>query len=224
MEDHPIMNDAKDLAARSWFGYGRWDAPYWFLGMEPGGTDKHASYEAWIQLGGTDLVDCREHHLKSNFKKWHTGEHPPTQPTWRRLIQLLLSFKGESSDLESVRAYQKNQWGSVNGETAILEVSAFHAKSLGVDVDRITHRKERIATLGKRLKEEHPLFVVMYGGYRDLYEEIAGESFKDGYVWQGTTLCALVEHPVARPRPGRPWTSWIEKGKRIRSMVQLARA
>jgi hypothetical protein len=46
------MDDTKALAARSWFGYGRGEAPYWFIGMEPGGSDDHASYEAWKQLGG----------------------------------------------------------------------------------------------------------------------------------------------------------------------------
>lgn len=158
-----MLEDAKELAARFWFGYGRWDAPYWFLGMEPGGTDDHASFEAWLHLGGKDLIDCREHHFKSNFNKWHFGERPPTQGTWRGLIQLLLSFKGESPDLDSVRTYQKNQWGSVNGETAVLEVSALHAKNLEVDVDRTTHRNERIATLNKRLIAEQPIFMIMYG-------------------------------------------------------------
>lgn len=43
-----IEEDPKVLAARNWFGYGRWDAPYWFLGMEPGGTDDHAP----MKLGG----------------------------------------------------------------------------------------------------------------------------------------------------------------------------
>lgn len=32
------------LAAESWFGYGRWGAPYCFIGMESGGADKHGSY------------------------------------------------------------------------------------------------------------------------------------------------------------------------------------
>jgi len=31
-------DDAREMA-RSWFGYGRWSAPYWFVGMEPGGDD-----------------------------------------------------------------------------------------------------------------------------------------------------------------------------------------
>jgi hypothetical protein len=41
----------KALAAQGWFGYGRWDAPYWFVGTEPGGTNDHASYDASVRLG-----------------------------------------------------------------------------------------------------------------------------------------------------------------------------
>lgn len=68
------MVDAKTLAAESWYGYGPWDAPYWFIGMEPGGDDTHASYEAWEALGGHELIDCREHHL---WKRDVLGEEDP---------------------------------------------------------------------------------------------------------------------------------------------------
>ena len=214
-----MEEDPKLLAARKWFGYGRWNSPYWFLGMEPGGTDDHASYEAWQSLGGTELIDCREHHLRSGFSKWHQGDRPPTQATWRRLIQLLLGFKGEFADLNSVRTYQKNPWGSIDGETAVLEVSALHARSLSEDVDRNTYRDKRIATLGERLKEHRPRFVIMYGlGYRDIFEQVIGAPLRNGHAWQGSSLCALVEHPTARPGKSPQW--WIEKGKEIRSMIQ----
>lgn len=46
------MDSVRDEAARKWFGYGRWDAPYWFVGMEPGGTEDASSYESWKRLGG----------------------------------------------------------------------------------------------------------------------------------------------------------------------------
>ena len=221
MTEDAIEEDPKVLAARNWFGYGRWDAPYWFLGMEPGGTDDHASYETWKHLGGEELIGCREHHLKSGFIKWHQGERPPTQSTWRRLIQLLLGFKGESATLDSVRMYQKNQWGALDGETAVLEISALHARGLSEDIERVTHRTERISTLNKRLKEHHPIFVIMYGlGYKGIYEQIVGEPFRNGFAWQGSSLCALVEHPTARL--GRPAEWWIKKGREIRSMICVA--
>lgn len=77
----PVHDGARDEAARRWFGYGRWAAPYWFVGMEPGGTDEHASYESWVGLGACALIDCRDHHEDSNRRagktvtKWHQPAH-----------------------------------------------------------------------------------------------------------------------------------------------------
>ena len=84
--------DARIRAAQGWFGYGRWDAPYWFIGMEPGGEDDLAWYETWLRLGGTELMDCRAHHIGTNYHKWHVAARPthtanmaPPDPTSPRL-------------------------------------------------------------------------------------------------------------------------------------------
>jgi hypothetical protein len=193
------MDDLKALAARNWFGYGRWDAPYWFIGMEPGGTDDLASYEEWMRLGGTELIDCRAHHLGTKLTKWHGGHRPPTQPTWRRLIQLLLGYKGKPADLDSASIYQRDSWGSLNGDTALLEVSALHAKNLAATVDRNAYRDRRIAILKGRLETNRPKFVVFYGlGYQSVYEKIANARFDaNGYACRGSTLCVLVVGPTA---------------------------
>src|ERR1700683_2398212 len=114
-----LPKDAKSLAAENWFGYGRWDAPYWFVGMEPGGTDDDANYDSWMELGGYELINCRRHHLhplNSMHTKWFVGERPPTQTTWRRLIQLLLAFKDRESGLEAARFYQRDHLGTSDDE------------------------------------------------------------------------------------------------------------
>jgi len=217
-----LITSARDLAARSWYGYGRWEAPYWFIGMEPGGADEDASYEAWTDLGGGELIDCRAHHLRSDdpkWRRWHTGPRPPTQPTWRKLIQLFLSFEGTPTDIDAVGRFQREDWGSENGETALIEVSALHSPALGVNVDRAAFREGRIATIRERMGQYHPKFVVFYGlGYRAIYEHIAGSPFNEaGYTTSGSTLCVLVEHPAARPGKSAEW--WIEKGLEIRSRL-----
>jgi len=217
-EDDPIA-----LAARRWFGYGRWDSSYWFIGMEPGGADNHASYEAWMQLGGGELIDCRQHHLATRFSKWHAGNRRPTQPTWRRLIQLLLGYEGKRADLDAVSLYQRDNWGVLNGETALLEVSALHAKSSATSVNRNAYRDERIATLRQRLKEFRPKFVVFYGKeYTSVYETIADARFdQDGCAWHGSTLCVLVLHPTGRniPTEMRSGEWWATKGREMRAFA-----
>jgi hypothetical protein len=109
------------------FGYGQWDAPYWFVGMEPGGTETASSYESRHRLGGGELIDCKQHHLDTNFDRWHGENRHGTQPTWRRLIQTMLAFQGREATLEDVLRYQHDGWGSDNDDTALIELSALHA-------------------------------------------------------------------------------------------------
>ncbi len=220
-------DDPKALAAQSWFGYGKWNAPYWFVGMEPGGTDDHATYETWAQLGGTELIDCREHHLASANAEWHGPDRPRLQPTWGRLIRLVLGYEGKPTDLDAVKNYQRSKWGTLTGETASLVLSALHAPHIGADVNRNLYREQRIAVLRERLKEYTPKFVVFYGtSYKDDYAKIAETSLTpNGFVWRGSMLCALVQHPTARPARSGEYRSeewWAEKGRVIRTILEKA--
>jgi len=221
--------DSKALAAESWFGYGRWDAPCWFIGMEPGGDDTHASYEAWLDLGGDELIDCRDHHQwqletqgvdNSEWTKYHRRDRPNVlQSTWRPLILMLLAYKEAPCEREDVRLYQRDYWGSKNGETAVIELNALHARSIATTgVDRGTHRPSRIRTIRERLLENEPKFAVFYGlEYRTYYEEIAGTSFDaDRFSHCGKTICALAPQP-ARSRKTNAW--WVELAATIRSKV-----
>jgi hypothetical protein len=90
--------DVGDMA-REWYGYGRWDAPYWFIGQEPGmdpaeNNDLKPRCDAWIKLGAGELVDCQEHHFGFGQYDWHREVPPPLlQPTWKHLIRLLLAYR-----------------------------------------------------------------------------------------------------------------------------------
>jgi hypothetical protein len=101
----------------------------------------------------------------------------PTQSTWRRLIQTLLAYEGQATDLDAVRFYQRDRWGMATDETASIELMALHAPSLSHPSDRTTHRKERVATIRERLRENGPTFIVLYGDYRDDYERMVGGQF-----------------------------------------------
>ena len=221
--------DVKARAAECWFGYGRWDAPYWFIGMEPGGDDGHASYEAWQHLGGYELIDCREHHLwkrdvlgveDPKWTQWHEERRgTKTQPTWRRLIQLLLAFKNEPADLEAAYDYQKYRFGRSYGETAVIELGALHAPGLSSEIDRETHREARIQVIRERLREFQPTFVVCYGyRFRAQFSRAVGGDFDDDlFCWQGSTLCVLAPGPTSRKGAGAE--QWVAKGRQIRDIV-----
>jgi hypothetical protein len=221
--------DSRALAAKSWFGYGRWDAPYWYVGMEPGGTDDDANYDSWLDLGGGELIDCKQHHLHplntgANGKKFFFGDRPPTQTTWRRLIQTRFAFKGQeklAANLDDVAKFQKESFGSICGDIALIELSALHARSLkDKHVDRTEHLRERISLIAKRLDENpQTKFVLFYGlTYRNYYQELASGPFDDKgtFCWRKNTLCVLTRHPV-RSKP----EFWIDLGKQIRERIGL---
>ena len=131
--------DAKAKAAAEWFGYGRWGAPFWFVGKEPGGTDEPEQYASWLRLGGSELIDCRAHDLdcaeSEDSMMWH-GRGGRLQPTWRPLIALLLAYQGASEyDKDAVWRYQDERWGSATGETALVELSAVAAPSTSAEED-----------------------------------------------------------------------------------------
>lgn len=50
------MSDVVAAASESWYGHGRWSAPFWFIGPEPGmkkreGENLVARCQAWLDLG-----------------------------------------------------------------------------------------------------------------------------------------------------------------------------
>lgn len=230
------------LAAEQWYGYGLWDAPYWFVGPEPGmarseGDNLATRCNAWATLckgRPLELVDCIEHHRQFRHVKFFTRSirmkhpvldevmRPPTQATWRRLITLLLAYLGERTDVDIAAQYQCTEWGRLKGDTCVVELSAVAARNFATKRDRGAFRAQRVRTLRKRLVDNKPKFVLFYGSRcREDYERIAGGSFdRRGYRWSGNTLCVLVEHPAARP--GKPTAWWIRKGRGMRKRVQDA--
>ena len=141
-----MEEDTREMAiARRAFGYGRWEAPYWFIGPEEGkGPEEQSNscdrVEAWYCHQRDGLCDCREFHSAIRDTTWHHTQ-PRLQHTWRSLILLLKTFLNETvgdaiADRESVRKYQRDQWGASSGETCVIELSGTAARSLAVSVDR----------------------------------------------------------------------------------------
>ncbi len=92
--------------ANGCFGFGRWDAPYWFIGPEQGKgkdepEDNTKRARAWHQLGRSELCDCLEFHAKIFDMSWHCSR-PSLQRTWRPLMLLLMTFLNEPTNIESL--------------------------------------------------------------------------------------------------------------------------
>src|SRR6185437_9669223 len=118
--------------ARQRYGYGKWNAPYWFIGPEEGmafDEDIQRRIRAW---GHCDLNDCRKFHERIGEHRWH--EAPvKLQKTWKQLILCLMAFKGQQLDPRKqehkvfLRNYQSRHWGMQNGETCVIELSGLPA-------------------------------------------------------------------------------------------------
>lgn len=216
-----MNEDARALAARSWFGYGRWGAPYWFVGMEPGGTDHPELYTSWEACGSKPLIDAKRHEDEWNarvpvdLQVHFFAENPVIQKgTWQPLIHILLGFTGSTDD---PHLYQRDKLGRSDGDTAFIELSAVAAPGIGTPSDREAYREDRIKAIRDKLESKRPKLVVFYGTtYRDQYAEIAGGSFEnDGFQWNGQTLCALIPHPA---RANKTYAYWTELGERMRKL------
>jgi hypothetical protein len=213
----------KVLAAEHWFGYGRWSAPYWFVGMEPGGDDHPELYTAWEAAGGGSLIDAAAHEEQWNHRvpphlqMHHFASKPTIQKgTWQPLIHIVLGFTGENADSH---AYQRDRLGRADGDMALIELTSVAARNLAVPSDRDRFMPERIAYIGRQLAANPVKIAVFYGvTYREKYEQVAGGPFNaDGLRWRGSALCALITHPS---RPTHTYAYWREYGERLRSVYR----
>jgi hypothetical protein len=121
--------------ADTFYGYGHYGAPFWFVGMEEGGGDViervHARLRAWDTRGGQELEDLKPFSRAFGEGRWFDGPRPRLQPTWSRLIRILLAAEGRDLSRESVRRYQAEQLGRSAGDTALLELLPLPSPSAG---------------------------------------------------------------------------------------------
>jgi hypothetical protein len=244
--------------ARRRFGYGRWDAPFWFIGPEegigpPGEDDAKKRAKVWRRLCRPEVCDCRKFHRLLGVTKWHRDlPQPPLQSTWKPLMLLLFTIKmqleeeqekaimhGQGAQLSKalksrLRSYQRDKWGSSNGDTCVIELSALPAKNLkeGIkqrliflnedEIDELLQK--RIAAIRERMKRYTPALIVMYG-LRDEahWKQIAGGAFSDGYI-QGfragiresdSAVFVLTPHPANTH--GLTNAYWLELGTTLRA-------
>jgi len=212
-----------EMARRS-YGFGSWDAPYWFIGPEQG-QGKEENHElsrrakAWLQLDVDGLCDCRKFHDLIEITEWHR-DNPALQPTWRPLMLLLMTFLQQSTDKESLRVYQRDKWGILNGQTCVIELSGLPANNFKIQRQRELFRQERMDTIRQRMRAHKPALVFMFGkGQRKQWEQIAGDSFSDdeidGYTAGiqkcGSSLIAFAPHP--HYGPGNAY--WIKFGEKL---------
>lgn len=76
----------------SFFGYGQWTAPIWFVGIEEAGGRTESEVERrlslWNHRGSKELEDAPVFYPKSGNDRWH-GNKAELQATWKQLIRFI---------------------------------------------------------------------------------------------------------------------------------------
>jgi hypothetical protein len=229
--------------ARKSYGYGRWDSPYWFIGPEQGVGDHERSdlqralelrCKCWGELGGKELNDCREFHRCIGEMRWHFKTPKVNlQPTWRPLLLLMMTFMGRPTDKDCLRAYQRDRWGMLEGETCVIELSGLAAPNAGRALDTSAFLEERIQAICQRMRTHRPELVIMYGreqmeSWDAIARAVAGRTFPDNtetdlpktniLVHACTALCCT-PHPSRPVRDGDRYLGneyWTRLGLKLR--------
>ena len=218
-----MLNDQLlEAFMNGFYGFGNYQAQYWFVGMEEGGGNTldaiSRQLDIWDGWGRKELIDVAEYAREMNITRWY-GERPKLQPTWKHLIRIFLTAEGKSVDAETMRQYQKNLWGTEEGNTCLLELLPLPAPSISSWLygeistlpylaSRKTYREYvmplRIAHLKNRIMQYQPKAVVLYGsGYDNYWKAIAGieswEKSSEGvsFAVNNSTIFIPSKHPVA---------------------------
>lgn len=229
------MDEELNNMARGFYGFGSWNAPYWFIGPEPGGNNNPLRAKVWSEeFKKAELCDCKEFHDAINVPDWHhkreRHETPKLQSTWKKLMLLMMEFRGLSIDDEKdhtrLRTYQRDHWGRSMDETCVIELSGLSAKDSAesarknkkINEECITHRISMIRNRLQSLMQsslKRPELVVVYGkaGQRDWeksktqWEIITGPGLVfNSAVKFDNTVFVFAPHPNARGFTDKHWT------------------
>jgi len=207
----------------NFYGYGNYQAPYWFIGMEEGGGETfeeiNMRLQAWQQRGRQELEDLAEYHKAIGITKFFI-DPAKLQRTWNKLIRILLAAEGRDTSILNVRDYQSNYLGRTGGSSCLTELLplpspgtnkwlhyAEHSKHsfLATRIKYECHVKPlRILQLRNMIAKYKPNTVVFYGTTKlndwNNIADIHLNILKSHEVYYGSakgTTYLVVKHPVS---------------------------
>jgi hypothetical protein len=206
--------------AKGFYGYGNYQAPYWFLGMEEGGGNSvneiNQRFSVWDLRGGAELEDIVEYHTAIGIPEYFR-EKPKIQNTWGKQIRFLFGANGKPVDTEIVRNYQRDFWGRRKGDSCIIDLFPLPSpgtkdwiygvqSALEILKDRETYRdtflQKRANHIRHRIDEYNPKIVCAFGiTYMNYLEAIVQSDFHEEddfyYTKFGKTIFVVLQHPAA---------------------------
>ncbi|SDY88399.1 hypothetical protein [Citreimonas salinaria] len=234
---------ALERFVETFWGYGRFDAPLWFVGMEEacGRHDFPLRFSAWRRRGERTIDDAAEYHREINAGSLFS-QGAPLQKTWDKLIRCQLAAFGKPAGKETARRFQVEKLGRVTPSTdptCLIELMPLPSPSQKdwwiseyTDLEYLQSRKlymreilpRRIEALNGLIAQYTPKAVVFYGmGYRRSLEKITGALKKSERMSRlfeakgDQTRFFLTAHPTFH---GMSNDHFIELGDRLRDSLK----
>jgi hypothetical protein len=223
--------------ADGFYGYGKYRGWHWFVGIEEGGGQTFRevadALDTWDQRGRRELEDLYECQDCAGKEKFF-GARARLQPTWSRLIRILLSVDDPDVSTEAIRCYQRQQLGRTGRDTCLLELLPLPSSAMGKwfvgewsRLPQLQTRDDYVAfyaprraeRIRKRIAEYHPRAVVLYSTsqhFQQWWEIVAGGAKytsheTDGLPYSltstGATVLAITRHPTSRGVTNEYWRS-----------------
>jgi hypothetical protein len=180
----------------SFTGYGRPNAPVWFLGLEEGLGDMNSAEAVAnlkVRAGFENVMDLRNAHhlrLRENGSPIDWDNRPPKTQVWLYMAKIMRAFNNKEdccSNLDAAKEYVQTRLGRSNpeiGQTFLTELSpipAAHGKDkqwiqLFENMDpkfdeKITTRKNALKLL---IKQNPQSLLICYGSRKQEFSELLG--------------------------------------------------
>ena len=233
------MKKLIDARIKNFLGHGDLKSDLWFIGMEEGhdGTLNDVQ-KKFIRTHGKSVFDPRP------SLRWF-GKNARIQPTWGKLIRILLATKYPkrmAMDKERVRSFQVEYFGKKKAGHAMLDLMPLPCGSvnkwlyakLGIkhldsrSAYQSRYRPKRITLFRKLIVKYKPKAVVLcsFSHLSSVWPSLAGGSFKKIRIngsklyhrKSGFTRYFVVPHPAARQGIRNQY--WFAVGRRIAQTVK----
>jgi hypothetical protein len=209
----------------TFYGYGNIGGDYWLVGMEEGGghscDEVNTRLQAWERRGKRMMEDVAEYHRAFGVTKLFEP-HPNIQPTWGKLIRMLLAADGiEHIDADRVRDYQRDHFARPTSNHCVLELLPLPSPSTNhwiysgcSELPYLANRDHyrtfvapyRIAHLQGLIEHHRPPYVIFYSfGYRlNYWEKIAGVALREhpdadcALGRRDETMFVVMKHPATK--------------------------
>ena len=207
----------------TFYGFGNYAGDYWLVGMEEAGGRTFAEIKKrlckWQESGGHELEDLPSHAHKMGRGAKYFGENPKWQPTWGKLIRLVLAAERQMGiETAVIKQFQQRRLGRHSSNHCLIELFPLPAKSAGhwiyahhSTLPFLHSRKQyqtylapiRIKHIQQKIKQHQPKAVIFYGwSYRRWWQEIAERPFtkhdnpKCLTAVTNNTLFIVIDHPA----------------------------